>query len=186
MPQFQRSPTEAIKKRQVAKPSLERLFEDEESPLLGFAYGFVRRREIAEDLVQEAFFRIHRHWDEVENPRAWIYRATRNLCLSWIRDHKRETEMDETEQEKTADHKSAPPDAAVEKLEAIGTLRALLADLDETDRELVRLKYSEGMRYKQISEQTGLSVSNVGYKLHHILRGLAGSLKQTGIHSSSP
>ena len=183
MPQFQRNPAGQLKPP-VEKPSIERLFEDEESPLLGFAYGFVRRREIAEDLVQEAFFRIHRHWETVEKPRAWIYRATRNLCLSWIRDHKRETEMDDERQQNTPDPNAEQPDKALAKLESVGTLRALLAELDETDRELVRLKYSEGLRYKQISEQTGLSVSNVGYKLHHILRGLAGSLKQTGIHNS--
>lgn len=183
MPKPERSATEPVK-RPVVKISLERLFEDEESPLLGFAYGFVRRREIAEDLVQEAFLRLHRHWAEVENPRAWIYRATRNLCLTWIRDHKRETPMEEDQLQNTADHDSAPPDNALVQLEARGTLRALLADLDEADRELVRLKYAEGLRYTEIAEQTGLSVSNVGYKLHHILRGLAGSLRQSGISNS--
>ena len=140
MPQTRRSSTGSVK-RPVAKtsperPSIERLFETEESPLLGFAYGFVRRREIAEELVQEAFFRIHRHWADVENPRAWIYRATRNLCLSWIRDHKRETEMDDEQQSKTSDPDTAPPDRAVAQLEAIGNLRARLADLAPADREL--------------------------------------------------
>ncbi len=183
MPQPDLSAAEPLG-RPVAKISLERLFEDEESPLLGFAYGFVRRREIAEDMVQEAFLRLHRHWAEVENPRAWIYRATRNLCLTWIRDHKRETPMREDQPPDTTALEPAPPDRALDQLEALGTLRSLLAELDEADREIVRLKYAEGMRYKQIAERTGLSVSNVGYKLHHILRGLAGSLRQSGVHHS--
>ena len=183
MSQIQPSRRQALD-QPVAKPSLEDLFEAEESPLLGFAYGFVRRREIAEELVQEAFFRIHRHWDEVENPRAWIYRATRNLCLSWIRDHKRETPIDDHEHENTTDPDHAAPDETVARLEAIGNLRALLADLAPADQEIVHLKYTEDLRYTQIAERTGLSVSNVGYKLHHVLRGLASSLRQTGIDSS--
>jgi len=168
----------------MAKISLERLFEDEESPLLGFAYGFVRRREIAEDLVQEAFLRLHQHWGEVENPRPWLYQATRNLCLTWIRDHKRETPMDENDLQNTADPDSAIPDKALIQLETRGTLRSLLAEFDDVDRELIRLKYTEGMRYTQIAEHTGLSVSNVGYKLHHILHDLAASLRQSGIAQS--
>ena len=88
MPGARRNPANAVKDPLAdpspERPSIEQLFEQEESPLLGFAYRFVRRREIAEELVQEAFLRIHRHWSEVQNPRAWIYRATRNLCLTWI------------------------------------------------------------------------------------------------------
>ncbi|MFT4641695.1 MAG: DNA-directed RNA polymerase specialized sigma24 family protein [Verrucomicrobiales bacterium] len=51
------------------KPTLEALFEVEETPLLRFAHGIVRRRAVAEEMVQEAFMRLHSHWEEVEKPR---------------------------------------------------------------------------------------------------------------------
>ena len=57
--------------------------------------------------------------------------------------------------------------------------------LTPADRELVHLKYTEDLRYKQIADQTGLSVSNVGYKLHHILKSLATSMKSSGFGSPS-
>ena len=66
-------------------------------------------------------------------------------------------------------------------MEATGTLRQILQELDETDRKLVTLKYFEGLKYRDISEQTGLSVSNVGYRLHHILKQLAAKLRPLGI-----
>ena len=59
------------------KPTLEALFDAEESPLLRFACGIVRRRAVAEEMVQEAFMRLHGHWDEVEKPRAWSRRYVR-------------------------------------------------------------------------------------------------------------
>ena len=168
----------------VSKPTLEELFSSEESPLLGFAYSFVRRREIAEDLVQEAFCRLHQHWSTVENPRAWTYRAVRNLCLSWIRDHKRETNLEDDQHNTTPDNKNPRPDQATAQLEATGLVRAFLAELDPKDRQLIQLKYTQDKSYAEIAKQTDLTVSNVGYKLHHLLRNLASSLRQAGITDS--
>ena len=164
------------------KPSLEALFENEECGLVRFACSFVKRRDIAEELVQEAFLRVHRHWDDVENPRAWIYRATRNLALSHIRDNAREVEMtDDTNAGTDTDRK---PDEALRYSEALGTMRMLLAELPEEEQILVKLKFVEELSYAGISENTGLSVSNVGYKLHQLLKNLASSMRQAGIENS--
>ena len=73
------------------------------------------------------------------------------------------------------------PEAAILRMEAAGALRQIVEELDETDRQLVKLKYFEDLRYREISAKTGLSVSNVGYRLHHILKELAGKLRPLGI-----
>jgi RNA polymerase sigma factor (sigma-70 family) len=161
--------------------TLRMVFEAEESPLLRYAFGLTGQRETAEDLVQEAFLKLHAHWDEVENPKAWLYRAVRNLALNHRRDHRRETAMDEG-----SDFASALPDPghAVGRMEAVGTLRMLLAEMHEDDRRLIGLKYHEGLKYDQISERTGLSVGNVGYKLHHALKNLGESLRRLGVEGA--
>lgn len=170
------------------KPTLEALFAAEETPLLRFAFGIVRRRAVAEEMVQEAFLRLHRHWDEVEKPRPWIYRAVRNLCLTHLRDHARETDLDGGEEGVGgADRHPGDtlfPDEVLGRMEAVGMVRLLLAELDEKDRKLIQLKYVEGRSYADIGKATGLSVGNVGYKLHHLLKGLAVSLRQAGISGS--
>ena len=162
------------------KPTLRQVFEAEESPLLRYAHGLVGQRETAEDLVQDAFLKLHAHWDEVIHPRAWLFRCVRNLALSHIRDHKREIPMD-NEREFQSHHPD--PGQALGKLDAIGTLQRLVAELDEDDRALISLKYHEGLKYDQISQRTGLSVGNVGYKLHHALKHLADSLVRLGVES---
>jgi RNA polymerase sigma factor (sigma-70 family) len=160
--------------------SLRELFNAEESALLRYAYGIVGQRETAEDLVQEAFLRLHEHWSEVTSPKAWIYRSIRNLALNYLRDHRRETPMDDK-----AEWQSETPQADEElgKMEAVGALRMLMAEMQEQDQQLIAMKYKRQLSYEDISKQTGLSVSNVGYKLHHLLKGLADSLRRLGVES---
>ncbi|GAA5116093.1 RNA polymerase sigma factor [Luteolibacter yonseiensis] len=162
------------------RPTIREVFATEESPLLRFAYGLVGQRETAEDLVQDAFVKLHAHWDEVTHPRAWLFRCVRNLALSHIRDHKREIPISEDHELQST---SPGPEQTLGKLEAIGTLQLLVAELHEDDRNLISLKYHEGLKYDQISQRTGLSVSNVGYKLHHALKNLADSLRRLGVET---
>jgi RNA polymerase sigma-70 factor (ECF subfamily) len=164
--------------RPERSPNLASVFEAEEGPLLRFAFGMIGRREVAEDLVQEAFLRLHKHWDEVENHRAWLFRCVRNLALNHIRDHKRELGE---EAGRGAAAKTVAPDLAVGRMEAAGTLRMLVAELPAMDRQLVELKYEQELKYREISERTGLSVGNVGYRLHHVLKGLAEALRRAGV-----
>lgn len=175
-----RSPVIPHRSTMEEKPTLRQVFEAEESPLLRFAFGLVGQREAAEDLVQDAFLKLQAHWDDVSNPRAWLFKAVRNLALNHLRDHKRETRLDNSKDFKSsAEH----PDQSLGRLEAIGTLQLLVAELDPTDRLLITLKYHENLKYDQISQRTGLSVGNVGYKLHHALKNLADSLRRLGIDS---
>lgn len=163
------------------RPTLREVFDNEETPLLRFAYGIVGRREVAEDLVQDAFLKLHQHWHDVETPRAWLYRAVRNLALNHLRDHKRESALEDT-----PEPPSDKPDAheTLGHCEAIGMLRMLVAEMKPADRKLIRLKYHDGLKYEQISHQTGLTAGNVGYKLHHLLRNLADSMRHLGVESS--
>ncbi len=165
------------------KISLREIFEAEESPLLRYAFSLLGRRAIAEEIVQEVFLQLHKHWDNVENPRAWLYRSVRNRSFTHHRDHKREVLTDGA-QEPESDDDDTPGDM-VARMEAAGFLRLLLAELEEADRQLVHLKYFEDLKYREISERTGLSIGNVGYRLHHVLKQLAEKLREFGIEGTT-
>ncbi len=174
-------PIRQSRKPMEEKPTLRQVFEAEESSLLRYAHGLLGQRETAEDIVQDAFVKLQAHWDEVANPRAWLFRCTRNLALSYIRDHKRETPIADGQEFQANTH---DPRQSLVKLEALGTLQLLVAELNEDDRKLISLKYHHGLKYDQISQRTGLSVGNVGYKLHHALKHLADSLRRLGVESA--
>lgn len=176
-----RNPVIPLRTPMEEKPTLRQVFEAEESPLLRYAHGLVGQRESAEDLVQEAFIKLHAHWEDVTNPRAWLFRCIRNLSLNHLRDHQRETSSDLLN-DLASD--SPDPDQSLGRLEALGTLQLLVSELEPADRQLISLKYHENLKYDQISQRTGLSVGNVGYKLHHALKNLADSLRRLGIESA--
>lgn len=162
-----------------AKPSMREVFDAEEEGLVRFAFGLLGRREVAEEIVQEGFLALFENYEEVQSPRAWLYRAIRNKAYNEIRKRKREV-IDENAAEGKGDEREAP-DEVLGRLEAAGQLQLLMADLEHRDGELVRMKYFEGLDYKEIAQRTKMTVGNVGYRLHHVLKGLADGLRKVGV-----
>jgi len=163
----------------VARRSLEEVFSEEESPLLRYAFSFLGRRELAEEVVQDAFLKLHQHWAEVEIPRAWLFRCVRNLAFNVLRKNKRET-LEETTGERESE--SERPDGELERMEAVGMVQMLVAEMPDRDGAMVRMKYFEGKRYQEIAETLEMSVGNVGYRLHHLLKDLGERLRKAGIN----
>ncbi|TWU01596.1 RNA polymerase sigma factor [Neorhodopirellula pilleata] len=170
----------------VCEQTLRSLFDAEETPLLRYAFSLTGRRAVAEDIVQEVFLLLHAHFDDVATPRAWLFRTVRNRAFTYLRDHRRETlgGVNEDGPMTTSDG-AETPEVMMQQMETKGLLRQLMQELGETDRQLIQLKYFDDLKYREISERTGLSISNVGYRLHHILKELGGRLERLGIDAAS-
>jgi RNA polymerase sigma-70 factor (ECF subfamily) len=156
-------------------PTLRSLFESEESNLLRFVYSLTGRRAVAEEIVQEVFLQLHARWNQVHEPRAWLFRSARNQALHYLRKSRREAFGDEGDQAQWASN-SSTPEELMTQAESVAQLRDLINQLPEKDRKLVHLKYYEGLKYRDISQRTGLTISNVGFRLHQVLRKLAAGL----------
>ena len=102
------------------------------------------------------------------------------LAINHLRDRKPESEL----KDDTAATDDSPTAEVMGKNEAIGMMRLLLAEMSEEDKTLLQLKYHDDLKYQAISQRTGLSVCNVGYRLHHVLKGLADALRHAGIEGS--
>ncbi len=166
--------------------SLETLFHALESPLLSYARRLLNDSAAAEDIVQDAFIKLHAQFDAVREPRRWLYRTVHNLALNHQRRAGKivplhpETESGEPAAADPADPQPLP-DEQIARWEGIGQVRLSLEALDARSRELVRLKFNDDLSYKQISERTGLKVGHVGYLLHHALKAIAAELAKTGV-----
>ena len=165
--------------------TLRTLFDAEESALLRYAFSLTGRRAVAEEIVQEVFLQLHERWHDIEAPQPWLFRSVRNRAYNYSRDHRREVLNCDDGEAHSAKDKAVSAEAMLQRMEDAAALRQLLDELDETDKLVVRLRYFEGLKYRDISAQTGLSVSNVGYRLHHILKELAGKLTPLGIDEQS-
>lgn len=58
------------------------------------------------------------------------------------------------------------PASELEHQEAVARAAAVLAVLPANQQEVIRLKLQDGLSYREISDVTGLSVSNVGFLMH--------------------
>jgi RNA polymerase sigma factor (sigma-70 family) len=162
--------------------TIEELFSALESPLLNYALRLTGDLGTAEDVVQEAFMRLHAVFAEVLEPRRWLYRTVHNLALNQRRQGRKIVPVDFESDEGSAAVDPEPlPDEQIIRTEGIGLVRLSLENLDERSRELVSLKFKENLSYKQISERTGLKVGHVGYLLHHALKTMATELVRNGI-----
>lgn len=176
------SPDQAI----GSESQLGEWFEKLERPLMIYAYQTLNDREEAMDMVQEAFTRFFKEEKKVREPKAWLYRTTRNLCISHLRKHGRLSMIGEEEQMDFFDDsgvKEEDPAKKMEKKEARGRVRHAISMLPDDLRELIKMKFDQKMSYKEISKKSGLSVSNVGYKLHSVIKDLAVEMKAEGFAS---
>jgi RNA polymerase sigma factor (sigma-70 family) len=167
------------------KETIEELFQALESPLLGYALRLTDDMTLAEDMVQEAFLRLHRQFGEVREPRRWLYRTVHNLALNHRRDHRKIVPLEapglaDLPAPEMADAQPLP-DEKIAQAESIGLVRLCLDTLDTRERELVRLKFAEDLSYKEMSARTGLTAGHVGYLLHHALRSIAAELAKAGL-----
>ena len=168
------------------RETVEGLFAALESQLLNYAFRLVGERGVAEDMVQEAFMKLHSQFDRVHEPRRWLYRTVHNQALNHRRQADKLIPLNPPAEEDARPAADATdpqplPDEQIARWEGIGLVRLSVETLDDRSRELIRLKFSEGLSYKEISARTGLTVGHVGYLLHHAIRGIADELAKNGV-----
>lgn len=124
------------------------LFRHYHKPLLRFAYGLGRDRQLAQDAVQEAWIRIAGTLRRLDDPRAfrsWIYRAVRWRVLDLLK--KPRVPLVSLDESMTAQTVSdPPPDSA-----AAEALRGMMAKLPGIDRQALHLFYLQEMKIAEIA-----------------------------------
>ena len=178
---MQRDPVNA---EPLKAETIEELFTALESPLLNYALRLTGELSVAEDVVQEAFMKLHAQFEQVREPRRWLYRTVHNLALNHRRDSAKiislESKKEQNENNDAADPQPLP-DEQIARWEGIGLVRLGMEALDERSREVLRLKFTENLSYKEISARTGLKIGHVGYLLHHALKAMAEELSKNGV-----
>lgn len=146
-----------------------RLFREEGPALVRLARLFTDDRNAAEDLVQEAFIRLHRSAHRIEDP-AKAAPYLRSIVLNLARDHNRRGLMSLRHQE-TLD---PPPDSPtpVEQVvsdETQGAVLEALRSLSPRQRDCLVLRFYFELSGQEIAETLGISLNSVKT---HCRRGL--------------
>ena len=133
------------------------LYEDQFTAMVRLAVALTGSDAGAEDLVQDAFVRVHGRWERVETPTAYLRRTVVNACRSAARRARRERTARTLEL------------ASVDVLEADELFDAL-ATLPYRQRAALVLQYYEGLSHSEIAAVLGCRVGTVASLVH---RGLA-------------
>lgn len=146
---------------------VERAIKDFESALINYATSIIRDQEKAKDIVQETLIKLYQQDPEKVSQalKAWLFTVCRNRCFDVMRKEKRMTNMDDKKIEIIHDTADDPRTAAERTDQRIQIL-GFLDKLPDNQKEVIRLKFEGDMSYKEISQVTNLSVSNVGFLIH--------------------
>ena len=131
-----------------------------ESELRGFLINRLGEPEAADDLLQDVFIRAMRQgagFCQLDSPRAWLFRVTRNAVVDRAR---RQRPGDPISEEFAAEETETPP---VDALTAC--LERNLATLQPADAEVVRRCDLEGWPHKAYADAGDLSVNAVKTRL---------------------
>lgn len=148
-----------------------------EVDLTRYARKIVGDDERARDVVQETFLKLCREdRDELDGHLVeWLYTVCRNKALDVRRKEQRMTTLaDETFTLKQSP--DLPPALMAERRDSAGQVMALLDHLPPNQQETIRLKFQNGLSYREISAVTGLSVSHVGVLIHTGLKTMRARL----------
>ena len=166
-------------KQATTRPDrLARALERHEGRLVRYAARITRDVERAREVVQDTFLRLCRSGDKVPDDRVteWLFTVCRNRALDVRKKEKRMKPLVEGQIELKPGPDASPPEA-VEKKETAGRMLHAVGHLPENQQEVIRLKFQEGLSYREIGRVIKLSPSNVGYLIHTALKALRASMK---------
>jgi RNA polymerase sigma factor (sigma-70 family) len=133
-------------------------------------YASIGDRQVAEEVVAEAFARAWARWPALSrhpSPRAWVVRTALNTRVSWWRRHRREVPLPGAGDEPAAHFAAGPGelDAAVDR-----ELMAVLLQLPLRQRQVIALRLFIDLDTEQTARTLGIAPGTVRA---HLTRAIA-------------
>lgn len=153
------------------------------------AYRFLRSRESAEDVTQEAFLRAFRRLDTFRGDRfrSWLLRIVANAARDELRRRKRRPQRSLDEARDDPDMPNIDPveprpgpQAAAENADLRRVLDEALGQLPEDWRLVVLLSDVHGLAYDEVAASAGIPVGTVKSRLSRARARLREILRESG------
>ncbi len=163
--------------------AFERLYERYHRRIAAYIYGMVNDFGRAEEIAQDVFMSALRRMRETDRPIAfkpWVYEIAKNACIDQFRRSRRGEEIsyDAEDGLGTADHgrlvtTGPSPDVAVDQKAALDHLCGAFGGLSETHHRILVMREFEGLSYREIGKQLGMSRPSVESTLFRARRRLS-------------
>jgi RNA polymerase sigma-70 factor (ECF subfamily) len=163
-----------------------------ERPVFALVVRMVRDRTAAEDLTQEAFVKAFRNlasYDPQRKFSSWLFKIAHNATIDHLRRREVDTvplEASPDEEDGTdlarvlADPGSRGPEVAAGRGELAAALEEAVRELRPEYREVVLLRYAEGLAYQEIAQIAELPMGTVKTYIHRARKRLVEELTARG------
>lgn len=153
------------------------------------ALGIVKDPDLAWDVAQEAFVRVHGHLQDFKGDSAfttWLFRITTHLAIDSVRrerashkqdvDDVRESDLVEGSEGILASGLGNDPRENLLRRELAGKIQAALATLPEKHRTILVLREVEGLSYEELADRIGIHKGTVMSRLFHARKKMQAAL----------
>jgi RNA polymerase sigma-70 factor (ECF subfamily) len=161
-----------------SEPAFRDLVVRYQRPVHGLIMRMVRDRGLAEDLSQEVFIKAYRALGTFDPKRkfsSWLFKIAHNTAIDQLRRRQVETVPLESPDEEKTDLLALLPDPEGESPDTRLKRRSLAEA-----REVVVLRFQEGLAYEEIAEITGLPLGTVKTHLHRARKAMVRTLTAEG------
>ena len=158
-----------------------------ERPVLSVISRLVRDPTLAEDLAQETFvkaFRNLRRYDPQRRFASWLFKIGHNTAIDYLRRKQLPTSPLDTPDDEPREVLRAPveqgPDEQAARGELAAAIEEALGEMRPQYREILELRFRQGLAYEEIAEVMDLALGTVKVQLHRARKQLAGRLRERG------
>lgn len=139
-----------------------RIYEKYRVRIYWYVYRKISSQSDAEDLTADVFLKLYENWSELTKRKengilAWIYTVARNAAIDHLRKKGRRSvacELDNVETDQaTAVYDDFVRDAMQDEM--MKEVRNALSLLDEEERDILQLRFQEGLRFGEIASIIG-------------------------------
>jgi len=172
--------------KKAARPrgDFESLYQRHSREVWALAYARWLNAEVAQDIMQEAFLRLWKQWNdgsEILNPRAWLLRVARNLAEDHAKSAFRRNGTQPPQTMNGVRGLDMLPLEKLERDETFGQLRRELDKLAPGDREILTLRYALDYDANDIAEVLDINPTAVHMRLSRARQRLAERLTAEGV-----
>lgn len=158
------------------------LFETEFHRLFRYLDRLSGEPELAADLAQEAFVRLHRRGSMPDRPEVWLITVALNLFRNVKSTAARRRRLLTMARAEAVLADPMPtPDEAAEQTDCCGRVRAAIDSLPERERRLLLLR-AEGYSYRDMASALELNEASIGTLLARAKRAFRGAYED-GLHA---
>ncbi|MBL8384272.1 MAG: sigma-70 family RNA polymerase sigma factor [Burkholderiales bacterium] len=153
--------------------------------LFGVTLRILRRRDWAEEVLQECFMKIWSHsasyQAELAAPMTWMTSIVRNRCLDWLRRPAFEDATDDSTVWESLESGAPGPHELLERGTQADAVLRCLAALDDRQRRAVSFAFLDGLTHTELADRLGEPLGTVKTWVRRGLLRLKDCLARAGV-----